>query len=66
MSAVLDSELVRRVKEKLDAEDQRAIEIMSGGMLTDWGQYQRSAGYRKALADAKQLIDETWEEIQKE
>lgn len=66
MNAIIDSQLAQRVKEKLDAEDARAVEIMSGGMLTDWGQYQRSAGYRKALADAKQLIDETWKEIQEE
>ncbi|QPF87026.1 hypothetical protein IC762_12300 [Bradyrhizobium genosp. L] len=66
MSAILDSELVKRTKDKLDAEDRRAVDIMSGGMLTDWGQYQRSAGYRKAIADAKQLLEETWQEIQEE
>jgi hypothetical protein len=66
VSALIDSQLATRVKEKLNAEDQRAIDIMSGGMLTDWGQYQRSAGYRKAIADAKQLIDETLDEIMKE
>lgn len=66
MNALIDSKLSERVKAKLDVEDNRAVEIMSGGMLTDWGQYQRSAGYRKAIADAKQLIDETLDEIMKE
>lgn len=63
---ILETKLVERVLEKIDAEDARAVEIMSGGMLTDWGQYQRSAGYRKALADAKTLITETLDEIMKE
>ncbi len=66
MNALIDSRLAERVKEKLDAEDKRAVEIMSGGMLTDWGQYKSSAGYRKAIADAKTLIDETLDEIMKE
>jgi len=63
---ILESKLVERVNEKIDAEDARAIEIMSGGNLTDWGQYQRSAGYRKALADCKTLLTETLDELMKE
>ena len=63
---ILETELVKRVIEKIDAEDARAVEIMSGGNLTDWGQYQRSAGYRKALADCKTLLNETLEELMKE
>jgi hypothetical protein len=63
---IVETKLVERVLEKLDAEDKRAIEIMSGGNLTDWGQYQRSAGYRKALADCKTLLNETLEDILKE
>lgn len=62
----LDSKLVQALHTKLDAEDARAVEIMSGGNLTDWGQYQRSAGYRKALADCKTLLDETYKEILEE
>lgn len=61
-----DSKLATALLEKIEAEDARAIEIMTSGNLTDWGQYQRSAGYRKALADCKILINETHEEIMKE
>ena len=63
---ILESKLVDRLTAKFDDEDKRAVEMMSGGMLTDWGQYQRSAGYRKALADCKQLLTETFEELMKE
>lgn len=63
---ILETKLVDRVLEKLKAEDDRAIEMMSGGNLTDWGQYQRSAGYRKAIADCKILLTETLEELMKE
>lgn len=63
---ILESKLVTVLTEKIDKEDARAVEIMSGGNLTDWGQYQRSAGYRKALADCKTLLTETYEELMKE
>ena len=63
---ILENKLVERVIEKIDAEDALAVEIMSGGNLTDWGQYQRSAGYRKALADCKVLLNETLEDLMKE
>lgn len=63
---ILESKLVTALTEKLDAEDARAVEIMSAGNLTDWGQYQRSAGYRKAIADCKTLLTETYEELMKE
>lgn len=62
----LESKLVELMTEKLDKEDGRAVEIMSGGNLTDWGQYQRSAGYRKAIADCKTLLNETFEELIKD
>lgn len=63
---IIESKLVERLTEKLDHEDKKAVEIMSGGNLTDWGQYQRSAGYRKALADCRQLLTETYEDLMKE
>lgn len=63
---IIESKLVERLTEKLKAEDDRAVEIMSSGNLTDWGQYQRSAGYRKALADCKTLLNETYEDLLKE
>lgn len=63
---ILESKLVSELIEKIDKEDARAVEIMSGGNLTDWGQYQRSAGYRKALADMKTLLTETFDDLMKE
>lgn len=63
---ILETKLVERVIEKLDAEDARAVEIMSSGNLTDFGDYKQSAGRRKALADCKILLSETLEELQKE
>lgn len=63
---ILESKLVTKLTEKIDAEDARAVEIMSGGNLTDWGQYQRSAGYRKAMADVKILLNETYQDLLKE
>lgn len=63
---MVETKLVERVIEKLDAEDKRYIEIMSSGNLTDFGEYKRSAGYRKALADCKILLTETLEDILKE
>lgn len=63
---ILETKLVERVIEKLDAEDARAVEMMSSGNLTDFGEYKRSAGYRKAIADCKTLLSETLEELLKE
>lgn len=63
---ILESKLVDRVLDKIKAEDDRAVEMMASGLLVDFGAYQRSAGYRKALADCVILLKETWEDIQKE
>jgi hypothetical protein len=62
----IETKLVQRVIEKIDAEDARAVELMSSGNLTNHGEYRYSAGYRKALRDAKTLISETLEEVMKE
>lgn len=63
---IIETKLVERMLDKIKAEDDRAIEIMSGGNLTDFGAYQRSAGYRKAMADCKILLTETLDELMKE
>ena len=63
---ILENKLVDRVLEKLKAEDDRAVDIMASGNLTDFGEYMRSAGYRKALADCQILLKETWDDLQKE
>lgn len=63
---IIETELVKRVIEKIDAEDAKAVETMAGGMLQNYGEYRHAAGYRKALADAKTLINETLEDLMKE
>jgi hypothetical protein len=66
VNAIIDTKLAERVKAKLDDLDEKTIEAITSGNLTDWGQYQRKVGYRKAIADAKTLIVETLEDILKE
>lgn len=63
---ILETKLVERVLEKIDSVDKRAIERMSDGNLSDFGAYQRAAGYRRALADCKTLLTETLDELMKE
>lgn len=55
--------LVELVTTKIEEEDKRAIELMAAGMLLDMREYGHAAGYRKGLADAKTLIEQTLEEI---
>jgi hypothetical protein len=63
---ILETKLVERVLEKIKAEDERYVERMAGGNITNFGAYQRSAGYRQALADCKMILEQTWEDLQKE
>ncbi len=63
---IIESKLVERLTEKLDAEDARAVEMMAGGNIIDFPAYRYSAGYRKALADCKILLNETFEDLMKE
>lgn len=63
---ILETKLVDRVLEKLKAEDDRAIEMMSAGNLPDFAAYERQAGRRTALADCKTLLTETLDELMKE
>lgn len=62
---ILESKLVTALTEKIDALDVRAVELMSSGNLRDYGEYKYSAGYRKAFADCKILLTETYEELMK-
>ena len=66
MTLIIETKLAERLKAKLDEVDERAKETMAAGMLQNFGEYRFSAGYRKALADAKTLLAETLEEIMKE
>ncbi len=63
---IIETKLVERVNAKIDTEDERAKDLMAGGMLLDMREYGHAAGYRKGLADAKVLIEQTLEEIMKE
>lgn len=63
---ILDTKLAERLNTKIDAEDERAVQTMASGMLMNYGEYKYSAGYRKALADCKLLIEQTSEELMKE
>lgn len=63
---VIDSKLVERVLERLDAEDQKAIEMLTSGNLRDFAEVKYAYGYRRALADAKTILNEAYEEIMKE
>lgn len=62
----LDHKLVKTLTEKLDAEDAKAVDTMASGLLRDYAEYQHAAGYRKALKDAKTLLNETFEDLMKE
>lgn len=64
--SIIDSKVIARAIEKIDAEDERARDLMAGGMLQNFSEYRYSAGYRKALQDAKTLLNEALEEIMKE
>lgn len=63
---ILETKLVEIVIEKINAEDERAVAKMAGGMLQNFGEYRHAGGYRKGLADAKLLIEQTLDEIMKE
>lgn len=63
---ISETKLAERVISKIDEEDAKAVDTMSSGLLRDFAEYQHAAGYRKALRDAKTLINETLEEIMKE
>jgi len=62
----LDSKLVERFIAAVDAEDTKAAELMSAGLLRDMREYGHAAGYRKGLHDAKTLLNEAFEDLMKE
>ena len=63
---IVETKLVDRVLDKIKDEDDRKIELMASGNLSDFSSYNKAAGYRKALADCKILLTETLDEIMKE
>jgi hypothetical protein len=63
---ILDTKLAERLNTKIGEEDERAVQTMASGMLQNYGEYKYSAGYRKALADCKLLIEQTLDELMKE
>lgn len=66
MTVVFESRLAKLTVEKIDKEDERARDLMADGMLQNFGEYRHASGYRRALADAKKLLNETLEELLKE
>lgn len=66
MPLPIDSDLVAEFNKRIDDIDERAKNTMAGGLLRSFDEYRFSAGYRKALADAKTVIRETFEDIMKE
>ena len=63
---IIEKRLIDMVTAKIDAEDERAKEMMAGGMLLSFDEYRYSAGYRKAFADCKTLLQQTYEDLLKE
>lgn len=62
----LDNKLIERFTAAIEAEDLRASELMSAGLLRDIREYGHAAGYRKGLHDAKTLLNEAFEDLMKE
>jgi hypothetical protein len=63
---ILETKLIERINKKLDDEDGRAKEIMAAGLLSSFEAYKSYASRRKALYDAREIVNETFEEIMKE
>ncbi len=51
---------------KIEAEHEKAGELLTSGTLHNMEEVQHAYGYRKALRDAKVLINESLEDIMKE
>lgn len=63
---MLEQKLRARLTEAIDAEDEKSKDLILGGMLQNFGEYRYACGYRKALADAKKLLEQSYEDIMKE
>ena len=63
---IIEKRLIDMVTAKIDAEDDRAKEMMAGGMLLSFDEYRHASGYRKALADCKTILQQTYEDLLKE
>lgn len=63
---MLETKLRDRLREKLAVEDERAKDMILGGNLQNFSEVRFSFGYRKAIADAQKLLDESFDEIMKE
>lgn len=58
--------IVELTVKKIDEQDAKTVRLMADGMLPDYAEYQHAAGYRKALRDAKTLLQESLEDVMKE
>ncbi|WP_027584597.1 hypothetical protein [Bradyrhizobium sp. Ai1a-2] len=66
MSALHDVKLAERLSGWLDSADDMVVATMASGNISDWGQYQRKIGYRKAISDFRTVLKERLEELLKE
>ncbi len=66
MTTPLDSKLVEEFTKRIKEIDERASLTMSDGNLRSFDEYRYSCGYRKAMKDALQVLNETFEDIMKE
>jgi len=63
---IIESKLVERLTEKLDAQDERAKDALVDGNLSDFPSVKEWHGYRRAIAACKILLTETYEDLMKE
>jgi len=62
----LEQKLLAQLTEKLKDVDDKAKELILSGNLQNFSEVRFSYGYRKGLADALKLLNETFEDIMKE
>lgn len=66
MSDGLLLKLVETTMQRIDEEYAKAGEMLMSGSLRNMEEVQHAYGYRKALRDAKTLLNESLEDIMKE
>lgn len=62
----IESKLVTALTSKLDEQDEHAKRMLTEGNLPDFATVKEWHGRRKALADCKALLTETFEDLMKE
>lgn len=62
----LDAELVKRFNDAIKIEDAKAVEHMANGGCRDFVSYREMHSRRRALEDARKLLDEIFDDLMKE